>query len=74
MQGYHSGEAIKRLVSYDIAGQMELEIYRLQCEENYQLDSKKLELDDNTIIIMGSMDNDLFRKKVKIAIFNGPSC
>ena len=74
MQGYHSGEAIKRLVSYDIAGQMELEIYRLQCEENYQLDSKKLELDDNTIIIMGSIDNDLFRKKVKIAIFSEPSC
>lgn len=74
MQGYPSGEAIKRLVSSDIAGQMELEIYRLQCEENYQLDSKKLELDNNTIIIMGSIDNDLFRKKVKIAIFSPPSC
>lgn len=74
MQGYHSGEAIKRLVSSDIASQMELEIYRLQCEENYQLDSKKLELDNSTIIIMGSIDNELFRKKVKVAIFTEPSC
>ena len=50
----------------EIAAQLELELYSVQCEENYQLDIRKMIFNDNTIIILGSFDNDLFRKKIQI--------
>lgn len=56
----------KRFLTSEIAAQLELELYRLQCEENYHLDSRKLILDNKTLIIMGSSDNELFRKKVQV--------
>lgn len=49
----------------EIAAQLEIELYSMQCEENYQLDIKKMIFNDSTIIILGSFDNDLFRKKVQ---------
>ena len=52
--------------SSKIAAQLELELYCLQFDENYQLDSKKLILDDRTLIILGALNNDLFVKKVKV--------
>ena len=50
----------------EITAQLERDLYYLQCAENYQLDSRKMILDNNTLIILGSLDNDLFRKKVQI--------
>ena len=50
----------------EITAQLERDLYYLQCTENYQLDSRKMILDNNTLIILGSLDNDLFRKKVQI--------
>ena len=47
----------------EITAQLERDFYYLQCTENYQLDSRKMILDNNTLIILGSLDNDLFRKK-----------
>ena len=49
----------------EITAQLERDLYYLQCTENYQLDSRKMILDNNTLIILGSLDNDLFRKKFK---------
>ena len=57
--------AIERMLSSEITAQLELELYSVQCEENYQLDIKKMIFNDNTIIILGAFDNDLFRKKVQ---------
>ena len=65
MSSYYSKQNIKRNSISKIAAQIELELYCLQCKENYQLDSRKMILDNNTLIIMGSLDNDLFRKKVR---------
>ena len=59
-------DTIERMLSSEIRAQLELELYCLQCEENYHLDSGKLILDNKTIIIMGTLDNDLFRKKVQV--------
>ena len=58
-------DTIERMLSSEIRAQLELELYCLQCEENYQLDIKKMIFNDNTIIILGAFDNDLFRKKVQ---------
>lgn len=58
-------DTIERKISSEITAQLELEIYSVQCEENYQLDIRKMIFNDNTIIILGSFDNDLFRKKVQ---------
>ena len=49
----------------EITAQLERDLYYLQCTENYQLDSRKMILDNNTLIILGSLDNDLFRKKIQ---------
>lgn len=49
----------------EITAQLEIELYSVQCEENYQLDIKKMIFNDDTIIILGAFDNDLFRKKVQ---------
>lgn len=59
-------DTIERKISSEISAQLELEIYSVQCEENYQLDIRKMIFNDNAIIILGSFDNDLFRKKVQI--------
>lgn len=66
MPAYYPGQSTKRILTSEIAAQLELELYCLQCEENYQLDSRKLILDNNTLIVLGSADNDLFRKKVQV--------
>ena len=66
MPSYYSKQNIKRNSISKIAAQIELELYCLQCKENYQLDSRKMILDNNTLIILGSLDNDLFRKKVQV--------
>ena len=58
-------DTIERMLSSEIRAQLELELYSVQCEENYQLDIKKMIFNDNTIIILGAFDNDLFRKKVQ---------
>ena len=50
----------------EITAQLERDLYCLQCTENYQLDSRKMILDNNTLIILGSLDNDLFRKKAQL--------
>ena len=50
----------------EITAQLERDLYCLQCTENYQLDSRKMILDNNTLIILGSLDNDLFRKKAQV--------
>lgn len=65
MSSYYPGQITERNLKSKIAEQLELELFSLQCEENYQLDSRKLILDNKTLIILGSADNDLFRKKVK---------
>ena len=65
MSSYYPGQITERNLKSKIAEQLELELFILQCEENYQLDSRKLILDNKTLIILGSADNDLFRKKVK---------
>lgn len=65
MPTYYPGQSTERILKSEIAAQLELELYCLQCEENYQLDSRKLILDNRTLIILGSADNDLFRKKVQ---------
>jgi hypothetical protein len=65
MRSYYSGESAKRIITSEIAAQLELEIYSVQCEENYHLDSKKLILDNTTLVILGSANNELFRKKVQ---------
>ena len=59
-------DTIEQMLSSEITAQLELELYSVQFEENYQLDIKKMIFNDNTIIILGSFDNDLFRKKVQI--------
>lgn len=66
MPTYYPVQRSKRFLTSEIAAQLELELYRLQCEENYHLDSRKLILDNKTLIIMGSSDNELFRKKVQV--------
>lgn len=66
MPTYYPVQRSKRFLTLEIAAQLELELYRLQCEENYHLDSRKLILDNKTLIIMGSSDNELFRKKVQV--------
>lgn len=58
-------DTIERMLSSEIRAQLELELYCLQCEENYQLDIKKIIFNDQTIIILGAFDNDLFRKKAQ---------
>lgn len=58
-------DTIERMLSSEIRAQLELELYCLQCEENYQLDIKKMIFNDQTIIILGAFDNDLFRKKAQ---------
>ena len=40
-------------ISSEITAQLELELYSLQCEENYQLDIRKMIFNSNTIIILG---------------------
>lgn len=65
MSSYYPGQITERNLKSKIAEQLELELFSLQCEENYHLDSRKLILDNKTLIILGSADNDLFRKKVK---------
>lgn len=66
MPTYYPGQSAERILKSKIAAQLELELYCLQCEENYHLDSKKLILDNKTLIILGSADNELFRKKVQV--------
>ena len=68
MPSYYSEQNIKQNLTSTlaaIAAKLELELYYLQCKENYHLDSRKIILNDNTLIIMGSIDNDLFRKKIQ---------
>lgn len=65
MAAYYSGQTGERDLKSSMALLLELDILCMQCEENYQLDSRKLILDKKTIIIMGSANNDLFRKKVQ---------
>ena len=69
MPSYYSEQnTVRNLASSPtaIAAKLELELYYSQCKENYHLDSRKIILNDNTLIIMGSIDNDLFRKKVQV--------
>lgn len=66
MPSYYPEQSTKRIITSEIATQLELELYGLQCEENYQLDSRKLILDNSTLIILGAANNDLFRKKVQV--------
>lgn len=66
MASYYPVQRTKRVLTSEIAAELELKLYCLQCEENYHLDSGKLILDNKTIIIMGTLDNDLFRKKVQV--------
>lgn len=66
MPTYYPVQRSKRFLTSEITAQLELELYRLQCEENYHLDSRKLILDNKTLIIMGSSDNELFRKKIQV--------
>ena len=68
MSSYYSEQNIKQNLTSTlaaIAAKLELELYYSQCKENYHLDSRKIILNDNTLIIMGSIDNDLFRKKIQ---------
>ena len=65
MPSYYSEQNTKRNLTSAIAAKLELELYYSQCKENYHLDSRKIVLNDNTLIIMGSIDNDLFRKKIQ---------
>ena len=68
MPSYYSEQNIKQNLTSTlaaIAAKLELELYYSQCKENYHLDSRKIILNDNTLIIMGSIDNDLFRKKIQ---------
>ena len=58
-------DTIERMLSSEIRAQLELELYSVQCEENYQLNIKKMIFNDQTIIILGAFDNDLFRKKAQ---------
>ena len=64
MSSYYSEQNTKRNSISTITAQLERDLYYLQCAENYQLDSRKMILDNNTLIILGSLDNDLFRKKI----------
>ena len=69
MPSYYSEQNIKQNLTSTlaaIAAKLELELYYSQCKENYHLDSRKIILNDNTLIIMGSIDNDLFRKKIQV--------
>ena len=69
MPSYYSEQNIKQNLTSTlaaIAAKLELELYYSQCKENYHLDSRKIILNDNTLIILGSLDNDLFRKKVQV--------
>ena len=66
MASYYPVQRTKRVLTSEIAAELELKLYCLQCEENYQLDIRKMIFNNNTIIILGSFDNDLFRKKVQI--------
>lgn len=66
MSSYYSEQNTKQNLISTITAQLERDFYCLQCTENYQLDSRKMILDNNTLIILGSLDNDLFRKKVQI--------
>ena len=68
MPSYYSEQHITHNLTSTLAGiaaKLELELYYSQCKENYHLDSRKIILNDNTLIIMGSIDNDLFRKKIQ---------
>ena len=65
MPSYYSEQNTKLNLTSAIAAKLELELYYSQCKENYHLDSRKIVLNDNTLIIMGSIDNDLFRKKIQ---------
>ena len=65
MPSYYSEQNTKLNLTSAIAAKLELELYYSQCKENYHLDSRKIFLNDNTLIIMGSIDNDLFRKKIQ---------
>ena len=68
MPSYYSEQnTVRNLTSSPaaIAAKLELELYYSQCKENYHLDSRKIILNDNTLIIMGSIDNDLFRRKIQ---------
>ena len=68
MPSYYSEKNTKRNLTSAIAAiaaKLELELYYSQCKENYHLDSRKIILNDNTLIIMGSIDNDLFRRKIQ---------
>lgn len=58
-------DTIEQMLSSEITAQLELELYSVQCEENYQLNIKKMIFNDQTIIILGAFDNDLFRKKAQ---------
>ena len=69
MPSYYSEQNTKRNLTSAIAAKLELELYYSQCKENYHLDSRKIVLNDNTLIIMGSIDNDLFRKKIQTNCF-----
>ena len=66
MASYYPVQRTKHGLRSEIAAELELKLYCLQCEENYNLDSGKLILDNKSIIIMGTLDNDLFRKKVQV--------
>ena len=65
MSSCYPVQRTKSVLTSEIAAELELKLYCLQCEENYQLDIKKMIFNDNTIIILGAFDNDLFRKKVQ---------
>ena len=66
MASYYPVQRTKRVLTSEIAAELELKLYCLQCEENYHLDSGKLILDNKTIIIMGTLDKEKNRKKVQV--------
>lgn len=44
---------------------LEMEQYISQWKENCNIDSRKLILDDERIVMLGSFDNDLFKRKIQ---------
>lgn len=44
---------------------LEMEQYISQWKENCNIDSRKLILDDDKIVMLGSFDNDLFKRKIQ---------
>ena len=50
MASYYPVQRTKRVLTSEIAAELELKLYCLQCEENYHLDSGKLILDNYGVV------------------------